>query len=551
MKLLLILTSLVFTFSFHQRLLFNKNINNKYPLSNQHFEQYLKRLNSKNITIQNDTFEDPKISPHILPQIIIIQNNDDDNEEEFNRFGKKHYNYDNKSNKNIKSKHFEIIKNSTLSFNDIGGYTEIKENLYQMVDLLKNNDKYKDYTVRTPKGLIFEGSPGTGKTLFAKAFASEANCNFIVASGSDFALKFIGEGEGMVKELFKLASENTPCIIFIDEIDAVGKKRSDDGQSASKEHDNTLNALLVELNGFKPSSGIFLIGATNRIDLLDPALTRPGRIDEIIHIPNPNHEARKSIIDIHIKGKPHDETIDREYLVDSTDGYSGAQIENLLNKAMLYAIKNNKNKFNKQDFEYVFDRTIVGWQPIDHDFNHDTIEKIAIHEIGHAISAFYSLYFNKIKKVSINLKSPKSPGYTLFEPSTSSIFNKEYIIESLVVTLSGRIAEQIVYGNSVSTGASDDFKNAIQSATKFVLDYGMSDLGVIPNNSEKYKTLLDDEIYNLIKQAENKSIHILNQHKHLLLHLSKILVYKRDIYHNELNDIIRNFYDEKKQNYFN
>jgi cell division protease FtsH len=422
-----------------------------------------------------------------------------------------------------KSKNFEIIRNYKMNFSNVGGYENVKTELEQCVDILKNYKKYMKYNVRIPKGLILEGPPGTGKTLLAKALAGESRCNFIPVSGSDFQEKYVGVGSSRIKELFALAKKNVPCIIFIDEIDAVGRRRSSDGESSSNERDNTLNALLVELDGFKNNTGIFVVAATNRLDLLDSALTRPGRIDKKIYIGLPDTATREAILNIHIKGKPYCETLVVNDLVEVTEGLSGAQIENLLNEAMLNALRLNNTEFCYKDFDFVLNKMIAGWQPNEHEFTSDIIDHIAIHEMGHAIMGYLSKYHSKMSKVVINLSSPKSPGYTVFKSSTSTIYTREALFEHLMILLSGRIAEEVFYNVSVTTGAINDFEEALKLAQKMVVYYGMGSNVIYPNTSEKYKELIDNEVNKLINNAYNYAEIILSECKELIYETSEIL----------------------------
>jgi len=424
---------------------------------------------------------------------------------------------------NKKSKNFEVIKTNNVKFADVGGYENVKMELQQCVDILRNYKKYMKYNVRIPKGLILEGPPGTGKTLLAKALAGESLCNFIPVSGADFQEKYVGVGPTRIKELFGLAKKNIPCIIFIDEIDALGRKRSSDGESSSNERDNTLNALLVELDGFKNNTGIFLVAATNRIDLLDNALTRPGRIDKKIYIGLPDTNTREAIINIHIKGKPYCDTICLNDLVEVTEGLSGAQIENLLNEAMLNALRINNTEFCYNDFDFVMNKMIAGWQPTEHEFTSDIIDHIAIHEMGHAIVGILSKYHSKMSKVVINLSSPKSPGYTVFKASTSTIYTREALFEHLMILLSGRIAEELFYNVSVTTGAINDFEEALKLAEKMVIYYGMGENIIYPQTSEKYKEMIDNDVIELINNAYNYAEIIIRQCKDLIYETSEIL----------------------------
>lgn len=424
-----------------------------------------------------------------------------------------------------KSEHFEVVSNHAIQFRDIGGYESVKRELDQCVDILKNHTKYSRYNVRVPKGLIFEGPPGTGKTLLAKALAGEAGTAFIAVSGSEFQEKYVGVGPSRIRELFALAKNNQPCIVFIDEIDALGRKRSFDGE-ASTERDNTLNELLVALDGFKNTSGVFLVGATNRIDLLDPALIRPGRIDKRIHIGYPDATTRKAILAIHTKGKPCDISVNIEDLVEITAGMSGAQIENLLNEALLNALRENRECFAHGDIEIMMNKLMAGWQPIDHQFNDGIIHQIAIHEMGHSIVGLLSKHHSKMQRVIINLSSPTSPAYTVFEASTTSISTREALFEHLMILLGGRIAEEIFFEASVSTGAINDFEEALKLAERMIVYYGMGKQAIYPSRSEKYKEIIDVEIADLLNSAYEYAEYILKQSKPLILEGAEML--KRD-----------------------
>tara|TARA_B110000971_G_C20034692_1_gene513492 strand:- start:1791 stop:3440 length:1650 start_codon:yes stop_codon:yes gene_type:complete len=441
-----------------------------------------------------------------------------------------------KSNR-LKSENFEVTTNYQLKFSDVGGYKNVKDELEQCVDLLKNHTKYERFNIRVPKGLILEGPPGTGKTYMAKALAGEAGCGFLAVSGSDFQEKYVGVGSSRIKEMFKLAKENVPCIIFIDEIDAVGRKRAGDNEASSSERDSTLNALLVELDGFKNNSGIFLIAATNRLDLLDTALTRPGRIDKKIFLGMPDKETRECIISLHIKGKPYDTTVSEGDLVDLTEGLSGADIENLLNEAMLNGLREKRDFFSNVDVELVFNKMLVGWQPNEHVFDEDIIDHIAVHEMGHAVVGIMTTHHSPPSKIIINLSSPKSPGYTIFEPSGSSIFTRESLCEHLMILLGGRIAEEIVYGRSVTTGAINDFEEALELARKMVVKYGMGSSVMYPSSSDKYKTFIDDDVYDLITEAYYSAESLLRQSEKVIREGSGILKRNKVLTNKELVDL--------------
>jgi ATP-dependent metalloprotease FtsH len=575
------------TYHFSQRYteeLIKRFQNNNRNYTDNEYELLLKKLNSRNNTIQNSAIlgeftETNKTNEEIHPLYtpprvrIIINKNTHPNflaglgipfdpiQEQLADLNRRENGdgddddigfADNNNRRNglssggsfTKTKNFEVLKNPDMNFNDVGGYENVKDELKQCVDILKNYQKYQKYNVRVPKGLILEGPPGTGKTLIAKALAGEAKCSFIPLSGSDFQEKYVGVGPTRIKELFRLARENIPCIIFVDEIDAVGRKRSSDGESSSNERDNTLNALLVELDGFKNTTGVFMVAATNRADLLDNALTRPGRVDKKIFIGMPDKKTRDAIIKIHIRGKPHDMTIDIPNLVEITDGLSGAQIENLLNEAMLNALRRNETQFSFSDFDFIMNKMMAGWQPNEHQFTSDIIDHIAIHEMGHAVVGFLSKHHSKMSKVVINLSSPKSPGYTVFESSTSNIYVREALFEHLMILLSGRIAEEVFYNVSVTTGALNDFEEALKLAEKMVIYYGMGSNIIYPSNSEKYKELIDNDVIELINNAYNYAQVLIITCKDLIFETSEILKRDKLLKADELSSLINEKYKD-------
>lgn len=530
-------------------LAFRPNVK-KYPLSQKYHEQYLKRLSTKppkNTSleydlfdiikkIQEDDFEDGETFEIFIPTEPEIYSGNSKKQEYFKKIQEKFL-----TNKPeiSRSENFEVVKTHTTTFSSIGGYDSIKKELRQCLDILTNYTKYQAFNVRTPRGIIFEGPPGNGKTLIAKGFAGEANMSFIAVSGSEFQEKYVGVGSARIREIFKLANDNVPCIIFVDEIDALGRKRSSDGDTAGNERDSTLNELLVSLDGFKPNSGIFVIGATNRIDLLDPALLRPGRIDKQIYIGAPDAKTRESIIHIHIKGKPNNIII--ENLVDLTMGLSGAQIENLLNEAMLCALRNNRNFFTQVDVEEVFNKILAGWQSTDHEFSEEMLLRISVHEMGHAIVGLLCQHHSKMTKVVINLSSPKSPGYTVFEGNMDAIYTREALFEHLMILLAGRIAEELIYDLSTTTGAINDFEEALKLASRMITYYGMGNNIIYPQTSEKYKEAIDNEIYNLINEAYQKSMDILQNHKETIVYFSEILNKEKILSADKIASYLANF----------
>lgn len=451
-------------------------------------------------------------------------------------------------NSDSKSKHFELSKKTGISYKDVGGYDLVKSELDQCKDLLINYEKYKNYNIRVPKGLVLDGPPGTGKTLLAKAFATECNCSFIAVSGSDFQQKYVGVGQARIKELFELAKKNIPCIIFIDELDSVGKRRSSDGESSSSERDSTLNALLVEMDGFKNNTGVFVMGATNRIDLLDRALLRPGRFDKKIHIGLPDTKTRQAIVDIHLKGKPHDSSVKIEDFIESSEGLSGAEIENILNEAMLNALRLNNTVFTNDDLQHVSNKLVSGWQPNENELTEQMIRHTAVHEMGHAILAFLSKHYCKLVKVIINLSSPTMLGYTQLNTGILEIYTEEALLEQLMVLFGGRIAEELLCDKNITTGASMDIKQAHDLAKRMVLVYGMGNVPVYAFESEKYKEIIDNEVMNILEKAYKCAKLILIEHLDLLKTSSEALIETRMLSYDDVNEMYK-YHQYKKENY--
>ena len=504
-------------------------------LHNETFiNDYLENIENENIydSFEEDGFNneyDYEFKPRPNKINIIINTNSNQNPNP----NKKKENNEN----DAQSENFQLIKNSTYNFNHIGGYDLIKEELMQCADILLNYTKYAKYNVRIPKGIILEGPPGNGKTLMAKCFSGEINIGFIPVSGAQFQEKYVGVGASRVRELFDLATENVPCIIFIDELDALGRKRSSSDQNSNTEHDSTLNELLVNLDGFKSANGIFVIGATNRVDLLDTALTRPGRIDKKIYIGNPDKQTRKSILDIHLVNKPIDQTITIDYLVELTNGFSGAQIENLLNEAMLYVLRQNRYQIDRSDLNMIANRILVGFQSTKTQLSDDVIYQVAVHEIGHALVGLFTKY-RKLVKITINLFSPKTLGFTLFEPASNAIQTKEQLINEIMVLLGGRIAEEIIFKNTnISSGASQDIQQVKTIAEQMIVHLGMGNKIVISD-----PTIINTEIDHIISIAYDRAKIILSSVEPLIKDAATLLTINHELTPEMITNLITNKY---------
>ena len=355
-----------------------------------------------------------------------------------------------------------------IGFDDVAGLEEIKEDLMDIIDFLNNEDKYRSMDARVPRGILLYGPPGTGKTLIAKAIAGEAKATFIYSSGSEFVEKYVGVGAKRVRTIFEKARKEAPSIIFIDEVDALGAKRNAD---SNNEKDQTLNQLLIELDGFNNTSNVIVIAATNRLDLLDEALLRPGRFDRKIYVGNPNFHSRLQILEVHTKNKPLDKKVQLKDIAVKTHGFSGAQLANIANEAALKAIKDKSKKINNENFEFAIEKIAAGLE-IKHSTVSDKEKRIvAYHEAGHAVAAKV-LNIDKVQKISI-VPRDKALGYVLKFPTEDKfLYTKNELCNKVTVLLAGRASEEIFIGE-ISTGASNDIKESTNIIYEIICNYGM------------------------------------------------------------------------------
>lgn len=423
----------------------------------------------------------------------------------------------------------------TESFNDVAGLDEVKEEMQEIIDFINNPGKFQKMGAKIPNGILFHGPPGTGKTLLAKALAGETNSSFLYSSGSEFVEKYVGVGAKRIRSLFEKARKDSPTIIFIDEIDAIGCKRNLD---SNNEKDQTLNQLLVELDGFNKDSIVVVVGATNRLDLLDDALTRPGRFDRHIYIGNPNIKAREDIFKVHIKNKPIDNSVNLGELSRKTHGFSGAQLANIANEAAILAVRSDKKKIDVDDFNNAIERVIAGLE-----VKHPTIlnkEKkiVAYHEAGHAIVGKL-LKSDMIQKISI-IPRGQALGYVLkFPDDERYLLTEKELNNKIIVLLAGRAAEKVVF-NEVTTGAENDLKKATELATNIVCSYGMSSLGNIAIHESYIRYYIDainNEVSSIIESCYSEALDIIEKNIDFLNNVSSYLINNETMSVNELNEI--------------
>ncbi|KAG5177322.1 metalloprotease [Tribonema minus] len=366
-------------------------------------------------------------------------------------------------------------------FTDVAGCDQAKLELEEVVDFLKNPTKYTELGATIPRGVILEGPPGTGKTLLARAVAGEAGVPFIAISGSEFVEMFVGVGASRVRDLFGQAKKNAPCIIFIDEIDAVGRQRGAGIAGGNDEREQTLNQILTEMDGFEGNNGIIVIAATNRADILDNALLRPGRFDRRVNVDLPNFTGRIAILKVHARGKPLSSDVDLESIARRTPGYSGAQLQNLMNEAAIFAARKDKTIIEWEDIDSALDRLMVGLEKKGGWGEAKRMKEIvAYHESGHAIAGALMPDYDMVQKVTIIPRSNGAGGLTFFAPSESrlesGLYSRQYLEAQLAVALGGRVAEELIYGeNGVTTGASNDLQQVASIARRMVGQWGMSD----------------------------------------------------------------------------
>jgi cell division protease FtsH len=457
----------------------------------------------------------------------------------------------------------ELMKKTNITLSSFAGSPEIFEECTEVVSYLKNSTIYENAGAEIPRGILLEGPPGTGKTLLAKAIASEAEANFISITASEFIEVFVGAGASKIRNLFNAARENTPCIIFIDEIDSVGRQRGAGINMGNDEREQTLNQLLAEMDGFSDNEGILIMAATNRKDILDAALLRPGRFDRIITVALPDKNSRRDILLVHSKNKQLAENVNLELIAELTAGFSGAQIKNLLNEAAIYAARKGGIIITEQDILNALDKLIVGLIRKNDTRSDDSRKRIAIHEAGHALLCNEFKDYFELKKVTIQSTYNGAGGYTLFNEyqniTESGLYTKNLLKKRLIVAMGGKAAETIYYGEEyVSVGAVQDLKQANSMAQRMIGNYGMGKLleafynedidsernpflgrsiGSGAKYSEKTKEIMDTESLELVRNAYDEAKRILSENKNKI----DIVVYKlleqNTLYTKEFDDL--------------
>ncbi len=449
-----------------------------------------------------------------------------------------------------------------VTFNDVAGADEAKEELQEVVEFLKHPKKFNDLGAKIPKGVLLFGPPGTGKTLLAKAVAGEAGVAFFSISGSDFVEMFVGVGASRVRDLFAQAKKNSPCIIFIDEIDAVGRQRGAGFSGGHDEREQTLNQLLVEMDGFAANEGIIIIAATNRPDILDNALLRPGRFDRQIVVDKPDVKGRVAILKVHSKGKPIASDADMDIIARRTPGFTGADLANLVNEAALLAARRDKHEINMTELEESIERVMAGPERKSKVMSDDEKKLTAYHEGGHALVGMMLKHADPVHKVTI-IPRGRAGGYTLMLPKEDRNYaTRSELLDRLKVSMGGRVAEEIVL-NEISTGASQDIQQASKIVRSMIMQYGMSEvLGPVAygsdqaqqfllggqnqrNYSEEVAGEIDKEVHKYMEEAYEACRTIINEHRHELDLIAQALMEKETLTAQELKEIVEGVAEEK------
>ena len=445
---------------------------------------------------------------------------------------------------------FDQNSKSQVTFKDVAGLGEAKEEVMEIVSFLKEPAKYTRLGGKIPKGALLIGAPGTGKTLLAKAMAGEAKVPFFSISGSDFVEMFVGVGASRVRDLFKQAREKAPCIIFVDEIDAIGRARGKNiVQGGNDERENTLNQLLVEMDGFGSEKGIILIAATNRPDVLDPALLRPGRFDRQIHVDRPDLKEREEIFKVHIKNIKLAKDLDISKLAALTPGFVGADIANICNEAALIAARNNKDAIELEDFNAAIDRVIGGLEKKNKIISPDEKKRIAYHEAGHAVSSWFLKHANPLVKVTV-VPRGQSLGAAWYTPNERNLTTKEQMLDQMAATLAGRAAEQLIFGE-ISTGAQNDLDKVTSTAYSMVVIYGMTEkvgnvsyYELMKNEtfqkpySDETARVIDEEVKQIIDKEYDRVLALLKEKSEELHKVAQVLLEKEVIVKDDMVELI-------------
>lgn len=449
-----------------------------------------------------------------------------------------------------KAKLFDLTEQVKVTFEDVAGLDEAKEEVQEVVDLIKNPDRYKSLGARIPRGVLLTGPPGTGKTLIAKAMAGEAGVPFFTLSGSDFVEMFVGVGAARVRDLFKQGREKAPCIIFIDEIEAIGRSRSRSQSQTNDERENTLNQLLVEMDGFSSDVTVMILAATNRPDLLDPALTRPGRFDRQIHIDKPDLNEREAIFKVHLKTVVLGDDVNPRRLAEQTPGFAGAEISNTCNEAALHAARKHKKVVEMEDFTSAIDRVVGGMEKKNKLISPKEKRIIAYHETGHALCGWLLEHAHPLVKVSIVPRGVAALGFAQYLPREQNLYTRDELIDSICMTLGGRAAEELIFGD-ISTGAQNDLERTTSMAYAMISMYGMNkevgpfsfkdlqnEFSVNKPYSDETAQLIDLEARKLINDCYQITLQLLKDNRENIEKVTTALLDREVLYRSDLEEIL-------------